>query len=442
METSDLSNQPEQEQEQGIKPWGEVTSPREHNQAKFRYLVHAINPMATSSMGMIGAMVAIDEPRTMSKEDGDQTINLYSYPERLGERVALSCSLVDQDHHGTWGRAGLIVETPQDNVLITDSTDVGAIVMSKKALLEQARKRHLLTADQLLQQTYPSSYNEVVVLANNEGRKVVLAGFFYKTAEDGTPMDEALYKRMSMHAQRLNVPLIPITEPNPYREDKITRTEDRLSVQVGGKLYNLQGSPDWRFKSYSQSGYSVFASPDEMRQVFDYLRANNVSEQEIAALQQEYQEADRIRQQSTVTYDEQGNVTVVKKRSGYGTGETETTVSRGGYARRVNVIEEAKKFSEMMADPSRPQRIEPYRTDIASLHEAEQVIQEAIANAPENERGKLQHWWNEVRDNVAKQWEHNQRNRASQYGYSDKPTYDVSSIFKDLGKKGKHDDKS
>src|SRR3989344_6607152 len=167
MEVSETPNNPDIKRD--FKPWGGVADPRTHDPATFRYLIHAINPMATSSMGLVGAMVAKDEPRSMTKEDGDQTINLYSQPERLDQRVALSCSLVDQGHHGTWGRAGLIIEAPQENVLITDSSDVGAIVMSKKSLLEQARKRHLLTADQLLQQTYSSSYNEVVVLANNEG---------------------------------------------------------------------------------------------------------------------------------------------------------------------------------------------------------------------------------------------------------------------------------
>lgn len=442
MESSETPKQPEGKRE--FEPWGDVSDPRQHDPSKFRYLIHAINPMATSSMGMVGAMVARDEPRATLKEGGDQTINLFSQPERLDQRIALSCSVVDQDHHGTWGRAGLIVEAPQENVLITEPQDVGAIVMHKKSLLEQARKHHLLTANQLLQQTYSSSYNEVVVLANNEGKKVVLAGFFYKTTEDGTPMDEALYRKMSMHAHRLNLPLIPVTEPNPYKEDKITRTDERFSVQFGGKLYTLQGSPDWRFKAYGQSGFSVFASTDEIQQVFNYLRTNNVDEQEIAQLQQEYQEADRTRQLPKVTYDEQGNVTLIEKRSGYGTGEMKTTVSRGGYARRVNIIEEAKKFSEMMADPTRPRMIESYDRDIASPDEAGRVVQEAIDNAPENEKGKLQHWWNEIRDNVVKQWERNQRGRGLDFGISMKPffsdkSFDISSLLKKLPKKDKPD---
>ena len=102
MEVSETPNNPDIKRD--FKPWGGVADPRTHDPATFRYLIHAINPMATSSMGLVGAMVAKDEPRSMTKEDGDQTINLYSQPERLDQRVALSCSLVDQGHHVTFTR--------------------------------------------------------------------------------------------------------------------------------------------------------------------------------------------------------------------------------------------------------------------------------------------------------------------------------------------------
>lgn len=411
-----------------VGSWGNVTDPKNHNPAKFRYLIHAINPMATASKGMVGAMIMKDEPHSVNKEDGDQTINLFSSPERLDQRIALSCSLIDQEHHGTWGRAGLLVEAPSENVIITSNQDVGAIVMSKKHLEDQARKNHLLTADQLIQQTYPSSYNEVVVLANRNGKKVVLAGFFYKTTEDGTPIDEAFYRKMSIHAQRLNLPLVPITELNPYREDKITQNDERFSVQFGGKLYNLRYKDEWGFTSYGQSGFSVFFSPDEIEQVFNYLRENNVDESEIDQLRTEYAEADKTRQQPKVTYDEQGTVTLVEKRSGYGTGGMKTTISKGGYARRVNVIEEARKFSEMMADPMRPRMIKPYDRDVASPHEAEQIVQEAVDNAPENEKERIKQWWDIVRENVTKQWEQNQRSRGSTFGFGEKTYFSDKSF--------------
>ena len=416
----------ESEYRRSFETWGNVTEPTKHNPAKFRYLIHAINPMATTSMGLVGAIVARDEPTAITKDDGDQSINLYSQPERLGERVALSCSLIDQDHYGTWGKAGLIVEAPQDNVIITDSNDVGAIVMSKKNLMEQAAKHSKYSAEQLLQQTYPTPYNEIVVLANEAGKKVALAGFFYKVTEEGKPMDEGLFRKMRMHASRLNLPLVPIVEPNPYAENKIIRTGDRFSVQYGGKLYRLDGSPDWRFKTYSQSGFSVFASPDEMQKLFDYLRTNQVDEQEINRLQQEYREVDKIRQQPKITYDEKGEVTLIEKRVGYGTGEMKTTVSKGGYARTVNVIEEAKKSSEVMANP-REGTFESYDKDIISPispQEVEKVVKEALMSSPEDERKKIMEWWHTARENVIKQWQNSRQSLHPSFGIIN------SSLFK------------
>ena len=398
--------------------WGEVTDPKQHDPSKFRYLVHAINPMATATMGFVGAILK-DELTSEERSEGDQTINLYLNPEKLGSRVALSSSLVDQEHHGTWGDAGLIYEAPPENVLITSPQDVGAVVMNRKRLEEQASKHRRLTADELLKQTYHSSHNnEVVVLANKDDKKVRLTGFFYKATAEGTPKNEVLYQTFRRHAERLDLPLIPITEPNPYAENKINRSEDRFSVQYGGRLYNLEDSPDRRFRSYGQSGYSVFTPPDEVERVFGYLQENNVSQDDVDRLRAEYQEVDKVRQQPKVTYDEHGNITVVEKRSGYGIGERKVTIRKGGYARSVNVIEEAKKLSEMMEKPTGHQLIEPYDRSVASPHEAEQVIRETIALVPEEEKQRVTEWWNLVKENVQRHWDNNQRSRQGFYGKS------------------------
>lgn len=402
METSELQNIPELNKDS--KPWGNITNPETHNEAKFRYLVYGIDPMATTIMGLAGSSI---DPSTLNKEEGDQKINLSSYPERLNQRVSLSCSLVDQEHHETWGNAGLIVKAPKENVIITDSEDTGAIVMSKKHLMEQAKKRQLLTPEQLLQKTDPRTYNEVVVLANNEGKKVSLAGFFYKTTQDGRILDQVMYTKMKQHALRLDLPLVPITTLNPFAENKIIRGDNHFSVRYGGKTFILQGSAEGRFMSYSQSEASAFATPYEIEQVLNYLRTNNVGEKEIEQLRTEYVEADKRRQQPKVTYNEQGDVTYIQKRYGYGAAERLISVSQAGYTRHVNVSEEAIKYSIIRTNPGQPRSFDDIDPP-ASPKEVEQVVREAIDNAPDNEKGKLKQWWNNVRENVSKEWERNQ----------------------------------
>ena len=92
----------EPERKLGWKPWGEVTDPREHNPDRFRYLVHAISPGSRSTVVLMGMLELKTDPHSIAVDEGDQSTNLFLHPERVAQRVALSCSLIDQHHHGTW----------------------------------------------------------------------------------------------------------------------------------------------------------------------------------------------------------------------------------------------------------------------------------------------------------------------------------------------------
>ena len=208
------------------------------------------------------------------------------------------------------GRAGLIIKAPTANVVLMSSQDAGAPVMNKKALKELAQRHRLLTADQLLQETPATQYNEVVTLANG----AELAGFFYKVTEDGKPTDDALYRQMRAHALRLNMPIIPILEPSPYAENKVNRDDGRpKSVQYGGRLYPLRDKPTVNFRVYGRGKCILFASPEEMGQILQFLRKEGVESAEIEAIQKEYEEADRMRQRPTITYDPDGTSPLLKR---------------------------------------------------------------------------------------------------------------------------------
>ncbi len=380
-------------------PWGGVTEPSRHIPTQFRYLIHAIDPGAGIEMALMDAVVMKDRPDSIDKSKSDQTISLFSQPELLDKRVTLSCSLIDQDHYGNWGRgAGLIVEAPPENVIVASPEDAGTALNSKELLKKKAMQGRLLTAEQLLQETDPSTHNEIVVLANEKGRKITLVGFFYKTTEDGMPIGGAVYNEMRLHARRLSLPFIPIIEPNPYADNEIIHTGEQFLVHYGGRHYVLQDSPRGRFRSYGQSGSSVFATPHEMEQVFSYLQENNVDEQEIEQLRTEYMEADKARQQPRVRYDDQGNVASIEKTDGYGAGESQIRVSGGGYISKVNVVKEAKNFSRMTADPEWEEDEEfgdsPYMD--VSPSQAGLIVREAIRNAPKDEKERLEQWWNNV----------------------------------------------
>ncbi len=102
---------PEKELEPKI--WGETSDPKEHDPKKFRYLVHALNPFATALQPLVAISAESSGAYKVDKSEGDQSINLFDQPERLGERVSLSMSLIDQNHTGTWGQGGIIVDAPE-----------------------------------------------------------------------------------------------------------------------------------------------------------------------------------------------------------------------------------------------------------------------------------------------------------------------------------------
>ena len=59
---------------------------------------------------------------------------MYEQPERVAERVSLSMPLIDQDHTATWGRGGLIISAPEENIVLTSRTDAGAHNHNKDSL--------------------------------------------------------------------------------------------------------------------------------------------------------------------------------------------------------------------------------------------------------------------------------------------------------------------
>lgn len=129
---------PSPEEEPGPKIWGGVSDPKEHDPKKFRYLVHAFNPFATASQPLVAISAELSGVYKGDKSEGDQSINLFEEPERLGERVSLSMSLIDQEHTETWEQGGIIVEAPEENIVITSPVDTGSHNSSKDFLRKQA----------------------------------------------------------------------------------------------------------------------------------------------------------------------------------------------------------------------------------------------------------------------------------------------------------------
>lgn len=387
------------EEIKNVTPWGNVTDPTEHNPNNFRYLVYGINPAARLTMP------GLHTPKDIDKKDGDQTINIADSPERIAERVSLSCSLIDQNHTGTWGNAGIIVESPTTNVIMDGAEDLGAISENKEMLLKQAEGRKLIPPDELLSSSSRTSYNEIVILAENKGQKVKLGGFFVKVTEDGKPLDDHLAMIFKEHATRLNLPLVFISEPNPYFENKIVKNGAELvGVQFDGKLYSLTGN--FRFRTTEQEGISTFSSPHEMEEVFEFLAMQGSKEEEINRLREDYRTTDAERQTARASFSKDGRVVGVKKRQGYGRKETILSINDGGYAYKVNAYETSKAsikaFSSLGNSFQKTKFTSSSPTNYLSVdrHETMSMINQALETASPDERVKIEEWYQKVKDYI------------------------------------------
>lgn len=400
------------ELEQQPQLWGGTTDPTSHDPTNFRYLVYAINPFAKLNALQITSLDRKDGI-TYDKSWGDQSISMYDEPERVADRVSLSMSLIDQDHTETWGNAGLIVEAPEDNVIITETKDAGSHNNNLDFLTAQAQKRYVMDGDTLINSSYPESYNEVVAVANRDGKQLRLKGFFYKTTSTGEPLDDTITRRIKSHAERLGLPVVAIAKKSPYGVDKVKQYSDYddkdhkyIAVHYNGCRYLLDGFDERnQFMVYDEKGSAHFAAPHEIEAAIGYAVATNgLSESGAKRIAEAYNSADKQRQTPTAVFDKDGELERIVYRTGYGEREMRINLYKSGYGSCANVAEEARKIRDMMHNIDKRMMI--YSSSSSpppvSPAEADKMVEAACTQLNESQATIVKQWYAEHRDIIAK----------------------------------------
>ena len=341
------------EQVPNNKTWGGTTNPHEHNPSQFRYLIHAINPLSQMNK-LIIETYTLEYGLTRDENWENQIISMYDKPEHLGNRVSLSMSLIDQEHTGTWGDAGLIVEAPEYNVVLTSLTDMGAINDNLDFLLEQAHQHAVVSGDNLLRRSSPHSYNEVVAIGTqpDSQQSLQLKGFFYKVTPSGKLFNKQLTSRMQMHASRLGLPIVKIVEKGPYATDKIDKhyggkyDTSTISIHYNGQLYRIAGyDPQYTFMACDERMHNRFISPEEIELVLEYAVSHDgITKQEASDLKKAYIDTDKQRQTPKVEFDNNGNVKKIIYLTGYGDTETEVSIDEEGYGYQINIVKQTENI--------------------------------------------------------------------------------------------------
>lgn len=410
------------------RPWGETTDPSAHDPVNFRYLVHAINPFSSMNAMQITLLDARDGI-TYDESWGDQKISMYDQPERVAERVSLSMSLIDQDHSATWGEAGLIVEAPEKNVVLTSETDAGSHNNHLDFLHDQGSRHGVMSANDLLARTSPHSYNEVVAVASRDGSKLEVKGFFYKVTSRGEPVDRQLAQRMTMHANRLGLPVVELPIANPNAEDKVERyipygsEKECVAICFNGNRLMVSGFEDrWLYKSIDETGASYFAAPHELEAAISYaVGSGEVSEAVARQILEAYEKADEKRKTPTAYYDKDGSFKNIEYFEGYGDNEYRITLGKSGHGYRTHVKLNNEKVRESMMNAGRPQYIgidEDRSQHPISTHEADEMVTKAAEQLDPTRSAQLQDWYLKHKDVLIKQWEYHVQRRRSLGGIS------------------------
>jgi hypothetical protein len=349
-----------------------------------------------------GGMNAIIGGNEQGESTGNQSVNLYNNPERLNERISISMSLIDQDYLGTWGQAGLIIEAPTENIVITSEQDNGTANSNYTILVKARQQTPIVSGDELLKSSC-YGYNEVVAVSSIDGGgELKLAGFFYKTNRRGEPLDYSTYAKMKIHSNRLKLPLVPIQEKVHDHPDGVSIESDddsdekRTVIYLNNVRYLVNGFSGTMQFHVVDGTERHFASPDEMKDMIERtLAAGHIDEEVAKKIITDYNEADHKRSLPRVEFNEDGSVKEIEKRIGYGNSEKDFWIGKAGYAWEYDATKRRQYTIAQMnsGDGSFPSVQDLSWQQPLTKQQAESVVSEAIENLPKEQADIVRVWW-------------------------------------------------
>ncbi len=281
-----------------------MTDPRYHNENKFRYVIHGIDPpdefvshylkmvkreeLSPDPKDSLNAFDLFFNPQQLQMDTWDK-IDLLNNPGEISDKRNLSLSLIDSNFTKTWGSAGFIIKVPADNILRTSYGFSERKPWRTREELDQLyAERSLLSPNDMLE-NHLSRLNEIIAVGTGrKGSKVKIQAVFIKVYADPSTgkrklFDPKLAQKIKSLAKKNNWPVIEI-------EDKRTELQEIPPKVVGEYLiYAREGSvfefdvKNNFFVSRNKEGKLLyFLTPSqrdrEVEFIRDYLATNPSSE--------------------------------------------------------------------------------------------------------------------------------------------------------------------
>lgn len=202
------------------------TDPKNHDAGQFTYFVHGLGSPIMRTLQSIASIELGLDPKIAN-------IDLEREPLRIAEKPIISSSVIDPRHRATWGDAGLILRVPPENILNIFSQDAGTRYFDAAKVLEQKSAQLACTVEELLEQTQPTSYNEVIIQGSTEAGNVEIIGFFIKKFSDNSLVEEELAKKIVGLAYIHNLPRVEILDSSPRTSKGYKRLKEGYSIPPG-----------------------------------------------------------------------------------------------------------------------------------------------------------------------------------------------------------------
>ena len=224
-----------------VEAWKNITTdPREHNPNYFKYIVHSIQ---SESLRLHRDILEIQLKLNGLDVDENRRTDLLRNSDDIAKKAVISTSLIDQNHRGTWGNVGFILDVPAENILSVSNQDMGSLPRSAEYVKARLRERDIESPDVLLKNTHPSQYNELEITGTNPfdlSKKVKVIGVFIKVGPDGKPQenDANLLGKIRGIAGTYNLPIIDIPIIyNDYVDRKIHPTFAGIDGEVVNRIH-------------------------------------------------------------------------------------------------------------------------------------------------------------------------------------------------------------
>lgn len=242
----------------------QITPLKNFDKSHFTILVHAYNPFMARGF--------VEQLKEKGTYDPKRDINLLKEPERLKEKGMVSASIISEKQLPTFGRLLFILGFAPEDILATAPED-GYFIYKKKEILAEP-PGPTMTPSEMLANTKPEEYNEVVL--RSENLKLQGVAVKHMIRHNGYIDSPAETDQLRALAKERGLPFIELSQKcilqdEPVKVHLVEGVVTSLSLRHNGVGYFLNRYMQQRYFHPSKMDWEDISKPEykEVRRLFE-----------------------------------------------------------------------------------------------------------------------------------------------------------------------------